>query len=683
MSNSQSVRRENEDELYNALTAPLDDPSEVDESWGETWTYESSTAGYNSGHTFYWDFVLNDGSYFSAPQWSVLYASVQACINSIFRKRDNGRGRRAGSVGQITAQMRQFVRWMTMFGYRDLSCLDEFAYEEYAQWIGLTKCRGQGDASITIQSAFCVLAFPAMLYYQNAALIDAGLPPVAGVPYGGESTYAMARQICDKEVGFYPAVPDEVYIPAMNKVVEWLDRQIPEIQATVDAYITPYGGCEATNNNRRRRVLNELVFSPDEDTGEPWFAGFAEPIYVTRHFAHNASRRGQEAKLNIGHTTRDVLQASRNCCTIGIQGTVGMRVSEVCGLKVTAHDQETGLPDCVKVERSKSGLEELFFIVGTVFKDKTPPRPGRWLAGSRPLGSDYLPIPIKAVVALDRLFAPWREMAGSDSLIVGFRNRVGVALRGEDITPISAGAVREGQKEWVRTYVKVPPEFANWEITTHQWRKSFARFCIRVDSTLLPAISRHLQHISIAMTQRHYTGEDRELLWLIRDAAIELAAELLYAATHEGAKAAGGLMEEIPDIASEMSRHVDPHDGKGCQAFLRSTLERDNTWAWGLPWGACLFRPEFARCNLKGPSYKIFATAPALDGLSAYSSCGQCKNQLVLPQHLPFWLARRDELLVTKKQNNRKGLKDIDFIVGHRLVRCEGVIQKIHGASIA
>jgi len=646
---------------------------------GEVWSMYRGTAGYAQDTLLYWDFQMPDGTHFSEPKWRTLYTSMQVCVASMVNARPNPEGGRHRQMIRISTTLRYFVRWMAIFGHQDLSCMDTTRFEDYAHWISLTKCRGLGDASISVLHAYSILSFPALLFYQNEALIEAGLPSIPSTPYGGVGIWDLANKICDKKTESYPAVPDEVFIPAINKVIEWLDCQIEEIHEAVEAYRDNYQGkCIPTQWKYRRIALASLKFSADRNTGLPWFEGFAEPVLRKRSRAHSKARRGQEAELNAGHKIRELVNYARACCSIAIQGLVGLRISEVCGLSVAGERGSNGWPACIQVERSKSGMEELFYIHGTVFKDKEQPRPGRWLAGMRPLGSDYVPIPVKAILVLDTLFAPWREMSGRDDLILSFSNRNGLANRAEKVTPVSASTLREGQQEWMHRFVEVPHEFSHWVITTHQWRKSFARFCVRTDATLLPEISRHLQHVSIRTTERSYTGEDKELRYLIRDAAIELAADIIYQATEAPDQTSGRLADEIHDFAEELHHHVSPDDERATHAFLYETMEHDETWAWELQWGCCLFRPEYAMCHLKNASSGIFRpAAPALDRLGPFSSCNECRNHIVLPRHRVFWQKRRTALLAQRAENRKNGLNDIDFVVAHRLAQCNTILNRI------
>jgi hypothetical protein len=680
MANARNSHQLSEDALYEAITT-LSPESGEEQTWGEVWRFPSDSAGHGECSNLYWDFALPGGGHFSDPKWQVLYRSLQICVDAMFRRQGTTRAKRPGSVSSLSAHMRFFVRWMVIFDYTDLSYLDSTRFDDFVHWIELTKCRGQGEEqkSVTVTYAYSLLAFPAALFCKNEALENAGLPTIPVVPYDGKALTTIAQEIAKQENRGYQAVPDGLFIPTMNKVLEWLQLQIDEVQQAIDCYIKPYAQelSPATQAQRRREAMAKLQFSRDRGSGQPWFIGFGVPVTRVRRYAHDKSRRGKEVRLNAGHAIRDLLNAARDCCSIALQGCVAMRISEVCGLTVTGKQSKAGWPSCVEIERSQSGMDELFFIVGTVFKDKEKPRPGRWLAGSRPFGSSYIPIPIQAIIKLERLYAPWRKMSGRQELILDFGNKVGLALAAKSVFPMMSGRLREGQKEWVKQYVDAPPEFDDWELSSHQWRKAFARFCIRVDRTLLPAISRHLHHISIKTTEQYYTGEDTEIRYLIREAAFELAADLLYNATHSQGQAAGKLMDEIPEVVEELSHHIDTNDENESRAFLRTTMETDNTWGWDMDWGGCLFRPEQAQCNLKTTVRKIIPIVPALDALGPFSSCNHCNNLIVLPRHLPFWRERRTKLLADRKANRKQSLSDIDFIVGHRLAQCNEIIRRI------
>ncbi|MEV8853714.1 hypothetical protein AB0Z81_27905, partial [Klebsiella pneumoniae] len=78
-----------------------------------------------------------------------------------------------------------------------------------------------------------------------------------------------------------------------------------------------------------------------------------------------------------------------------------------------------------------------------------------------------------------------------------------------------------------------------WRFSTHQFRKTFARFIARRDRTQLLGLAEHFKHASVAMTARGYVGNDFDLHGLIdHEARAETAAALdrLLAAKRLGGK---------------------------------------------------------------------------------------------------------------------------------------------------
>ncbi len=148
-----------------------------------------------------------------------------------------------------------------------------------------------------------------------------------------------------------------------------------------------------------------------------------------------------------------------------------------------------------------------------------------------PVGSDWTPPPVRAVDVLQRLFEPWREMAEDEdvqaSLIVSFGSGQGMPTAASSVRKIITEKLLQGQKTFLRQWVDLSglrsrnargEDLARYRdsqgtcITTHQWRKTYALYLFRVSNRLLPAISQQFKHLSLAMTERAYIGNDIALL---------------------------------------------------------------------------------------------------------------------------------------------------------------------------
>lgn len=117
------------------------------------------------------------------------------------------------------------------------------------------------------------------------------------------------------------------------------------------------------------------------------------------------------------------LTTRASCASVlALQYMVGMRASEICSVK-GGWAVRNDIPDCIVRGYSKNGLLEMFFLKAVLSKGVPHPRDDEWLLGCRPVGSSHFPVPVRAVMLLERLFRPWRELGGHDDLIVNFAQK--------------------------------------------------------------------------------------------------------------------------------------------------------------------------------------------------------------------------------------------------------------------
>jgi integrase len=160
-----------------------------------------------------------------------------------------------------------------------------------------------------------------------------------------------------------------------------------------------------------------------------------------------------------------------DACFVVIAYLVGARASEILGLK-------TG---CIAEHPSADGTETFTYLSGRIYKTADTPagQPHRWVA----------PAPVvRAVTVLERLSEPVRRRAGREELW---------------LTPAADG---DGSFHVRRSYnftdhlngpfaafIDLPLHDGRpWHLSTHQGRKTFARFVGRRDRTGLHALAAHL-----------------------------------------------------------------------------------------------------------------------------------------------------------------------------------------------
>lgn len=238
-----------------------------------------------------------------------------------------------------------------------------------------------------------------------------------------------------------------------------------------------------------------------------------------------ALEQGLESVPLIGvmQRVRQLVLAIRSACHIVIQATTGMRISEICGLK-GGIDEATGLPRSVTVQDGLAGLTEIFIVRSDLSKTEDTPRAVPWVLGYRPKGSTDLPPAVQAMVALDRLLAPWRALLGTDDLFVGFAGNRSLPKTFKGVRRISTERLRIDFKEFIAGWVDLTslPDEAERKtqdkdlvpyresqgriIKTHQLRKSLGHFAANIDRRLLPMLQMNFHHVSAAMTDGAYTG---------------------------------------------------------------------------------------------------------------------------------------------------------------------------------
>lgn len=160
----------------------------------------------------------------------------------------------------------------------------------------------------------------------------------------------------------------------------------------------------------------------------------------------------------------------------------------------------------------------------------------------------------------------------------------------------------------------------DWNITTHQLRRTFARLIGITDKTCLVALKEHFKHASLAMTD-YYVGNNLELLSLMNeDKQHELAENLESILSSD--KLAGKLGEKLSK--SNLKFRGDIVLRKN---YIDDILDNSDLIVMPHEYGFCIYQPEQAKC--RGETKNI--------GLD---TCTKCNNFVVSDKHKVFWLNR-------------------------------------------
>ena len=197
---------------------------------------------------------------------------------------------------------------------------------------------------------------------------------------------------------------------------------------------------------------------------------------------------------------------------------------------------------------------------------------------------------------------------------------------------------------------------------------------IRTDSRMLPAANQHFKHVSLAMTEQGYLGNDVELLGVMEDTATREAArmlcELATAKTVAGGKMAEMIRERAAEIETRLAGKSDDEQLAEMQRLVRSTDVR----VWSCDWGWCFFRPETARCCSRQSAGRMKAVRPN-EAIRDPSMCCECANLVITGEHVPFSLSRRDRWETILTENQRNGLEEFALVARDRVKQCNSVLR--------
>ena len=256
--------------------------------------------------------------------------------------------------------------------------------------------------------------------------------------------------------------------------------------------------------NAATRALQQAAFDPPEG---------ADPIRTVDDLVHRI----------------DMLYAA---CFVVISYLVGPRASEILHLQA----------GCVQ----QHGDEAITVIVGAIFKRQAEyhGRPHEWVAP---------PPAVQAISVLEALSAGHRAQTGRSELWLRRRRTVG-ATEWQQVCPgplqiVSAMRMRSLLCRFA-AWLGVPDHQGRvWRLSTHQGRKTFARFAALRDSSALFALAQHLGHHERAVTDCGYAGSDYRLNQEIASEILEQSAaawEHMLAASGLGGRAGAEIMAKRP-----------------------------------------------------------------------------------------------------------------------------------------
>ncbi|SEM54560.1 hypothetical protein SAMN02800694_1458 [Luteibacter sp. UNCMF331Sha3.1] len=592
--------------------------------------------------TFDWDIAVTaDGSLLD-PLYAALLYHLKMLIWTMIYDPRGGKPIAGTALGGMMGMIESGARWMVAEGMTDFTQMDDEASERFLIHFLETHETHFGERTrprqITYASACRRLAFVRYVFRQRAALQAYGILVPASAPFRGEGIESVVKHRLDLHRGEkLQPLSDEVALLLMTNAFTWITDRADDIIRLQESICgdapDPCASQYAISRfyERSREAIDDFAFTTDERTGRPWFDGAA---YV------RAYRDGRTFNIEGRQIVRRLVTSLQAACVITLQSCAGLRAAELDGLRDTA-GPDTDLPSCVHIRTSRDGMMEHFYVRSAELK--VHKREAEWLVGSRIAGGPELPPPVRALAVLHRLYARWRDLAGSPNLILTFSSARGFPRVSESIGFATADYLSNLQKQFLVDHCDVnqldSADIArfheNDELRGHLWRTTFATFVYRIDHRLIEAISRHYKHMQVAMTERRYIGNDASLVSSLDAASVQSTARFFREVTNGEIAVAGPLVREILEFPI----------AEGDEEDFEVAVVNEDIRLIDLEYGHCgiSLNPRKSRCNTMAQTQSWAKRSPNM-AFQSPSTCSGCPLFVASTRHLPYWEKRLNML---------------------------------------
>lgn len=554
--------------------------------WGDAiWHLDDAPPGWKTADfSIIWGFAVNDGR-FTDPRWAAWCAAAKTFLWSLQVDPPPGCIRiRGATLTGVFKRLRLLICWMASEGYRGFGDLDRAGADRFLEAVGRRRTRaGKLIGARTICTYRALLARLDQQGVRYPAV--ATLEPFSGITRGWSPPMRS----------MLPYTPDAVAVPLVSGALRLLASPADDVialqalaQSAQDEALA-----KGMSYHRSRFVVLEAIkpfrFSTLPGEVAPWQNG---PVTSTKQ-------------------VRFLVQRLYEACFVVISYLVGPRVSEILGLR----------PGCIEYRPAAEGNERFAYLVGRIYKTALSPggKVHRWPAP---------PAVERAIAIMETLSAPLRARSGRPELWLLSAHAGLLGPNALIHLPVTEVIINRLNR-FFAPFIGLPDHDGEpWRLTTHQGRKTFARFVGKRDRTGLHALQQHLGHVSRVMTDRSYVGTDFKLDELIDQQAQDetrAALEELLTATRLAGK--GGRL-----IASRSQFRGRTLDGD-VRAYVDFLMAETDLRLGVCDWGYCVYRVESSACfgNEKGPN-------PAL---RTQSTCVGCANFAVTSKHRPVWETRR------------------------------------------
>lgn len=651
------------------------------------WNFRLLLPGVSEGDTiaFNWNMQLFDGSRLGDLQHQTRKHWAKTLLLSLLILPSKGRKLKPLSLKVMQAEFKWIISWMSETGLQQPTELTQTIIDQYLTQLPQYMRSHRRPEEINSSAAVVPIMLLLRLWQQRTALAMLGINSLAKHPFAGRSIADVAAKLATEENNSIPALPDEISIPLLNTAAWFLSA--PLDQALLLSDIIQEHASQETITNAKKNAKNAVDLSPKSKirlvkrllkTVEIDHAIKAEPFWERSVSQLNSKER--IATHWTPELAKNLWDMTIYAAIILVQGCSGMRSSELLGIE-PGIDEVTKFPLGVRVEQCSSGLHEWFVIRTNLYKDEDLPREVDWVLGMRPVGSKIVPLAVKALQALNWLYAPWRRRLGSNQLILNLREKRSLFVPlGEEIAiAMMNGPLNDLMKKFIGFCINwdsLPNESLHktedndllpWRSSqgqnfrTHMLRKTWAQFTLVCDSRLLPAIQMQFHHVNLSTTEKSYIGRDPETVSALNSAGIQKVYLTVFENVIGINKLSGRMGKQIDEAASDLRTKIsDLSTSKKWQEVVEWTDRHQLRMYFTTHATCCPIRANEMRCHEAAQTPPILRTSPNV-AMREPGLCAGCACAIIDKSHELFWSQRYIDFEISKRQAELSGLRPYQF----------------------
>lgn len=619
----------------------------------DVWNFAGSTMGQTKKHRrINWKAYKNGPLSLTDPRFENLLEEMKCLAWTLVFDRSEGAMLKEGSISRMAVGFQDLMSWMMERGHVSFSSITNQESWSFLNWFRENHARDrqgkQRQRDATFSTAWQSLHSLTYVFEQGTALEERGFRPMPCVPYDGRNAHELVTQ----ELGYVrgdkmDAIPDDIALPVLREAARWVEERTDDLIRLHREWLAEVE--EASSAAKRvdaiQTFLKDFRFSNDPATGRPW-TSFENQIKRVSSYGTTT--------LHPGNVPRRMVCDFIGACLIVLQGMTGMRPSDVASIQTLNQVQRGVLPSCIESKLSPDGLTEMFLLRGV--EQKRTHEEHSWVLGERLTGAEDYPLPVKAVMALDYLLAPYREAAAATSLVITFRYPLSMAVEGRYIGSVNTTWFNNIQRDFIVNMAGIPvtphkrgKEKTGFEFRSAQWRTTFAMFVIRTNKRALGPLAKHFHHADTLMTEHGYIGNDPELLQLVDDARVNIATNTLYGLISDAEAFAGGLRSHLNDVCSDLGEQINALTAADGLEMIRGMVLTHDLRLHFTDYGACgiAVTSSAARCHELAGRSSVGQVRPDFR-VRRPSVCAGCRNFLISTEHLDYWKTRTEQLEAAK-----------------------------------